>query len=225
MSKQVTRQPGKQSKQERRRDRREEQRRREEERLRSAQRRRTILIGTIAAVLVIAAVSAFFIYLRPHSGSQNATASSSSASANSLYQTVDGVSCDQGEHTDFHVHAHLSLYINGAQAQLPQNIGIAPDQSCIYWLHTHDATGVIHIEAPGKDNFKLGTFFKIWSQQFSQLGYPAQLDSSSDWQVYVNGQPYTGDFRQIKLDAHTLITMAYKTPNVKPDKSYNWNGL
>jgi hypothetical protein len=223
MSKQVTRQSGKPSKQERRRDRREEQRRREEERLRAAQRRRTILIGAVAAVVVIAAVSAFFLYRGSQPGTQ--AAASSNTSASSLYPSVDSVSCDQGEHNDFHVHAHLSLYINGAQVQLPQNIGIASDQSCIYWLHTHDTSGVIHIEAPGQDNYKLGTFFKIWSQRFPQLGFPAQLDSTSDWQVYVNGKPYTGDFRQINLDAHALITMAYKTPNVKPDTVYNWNGL
>jgi hypothetical protein len=223
MSKQVIRQSGKPSKQERRRDRREEQRRREEERLRVAQRRRTILIGAIAAVLVIVGVSAFFLYRGPSSSTQ--AAASNDTTANSLYAAVDGVSCDQGEHTDFHVHAHLSLYINGSQVQVPQSIGIAPDQSCYYWVHTHDTSGVIHIEAPGQDNYKLGTFFKIWSQRFPQLGYPAQLDSISDWQVYVNGKPYTGDFRQITLDAHTLITMAYKTPNVKPDTVYNWNGL
>lgn len=224
MSKQVTRPSGKPSKQERRRDRREEQRRREEERLRAAQRRRTILISAIAAVVVVAAVAAFFLY-RGSSSSAGTRVASNSAPANSLYSTVDGVSCDQGEHTDFHVHAHLSLYINGAQVQVPQAIGIAPDQSCYYWLHTHDTSGVIHIEAPGQDTYKLGTFFKIWSQEFSQLGYPAQLDSTSDWQVYVDGKPYSGDFRQITLGAHTLITMAYKTPNVKPDTVYNWNGL
>lgn len=223
MSKQATRQSNKPTRQGRRRDRREEQRRREEERQRAAQRRRTILIGVIAAVVVIGAIAGFFIY-RGSSGSTSTT-TSSDTSTNSLYASIDNVSCDTGEHNDYHVHAHLSIYINGSPVQVPQGVGIASDQSCFYWLHTHDTSGVIHIESPGQQNFKLGTFFKIWNDRFPQLQYPTQLASTSGWQVYVNGKPYSGDFNQVTLSAHTLITMAYNSPNVKPDTVYSWNGL
>ena len=44
-------------------------------------------------------------------------------------------------------------------------------------------------------------------------------------QAYVDGKPYKGDFHKIPLKAHTLITLAYNSPNVKPDTTYNWNGL
>jgi hypothetical protein len=108
---------------------------------------------------------------------------------------------------------------------IPQNLGIASDQSCLYWLHTHDTSGVIHVEAPNQQVFTLGTFFKEWSEVFPQLQYPVQLSSNDGWKVYVNGKPYTGDFHKIELSAHTLITMAYQSPNAVPDTVYNWGDL
>jgi hypothetical protein len=57
------------------------------------------------------------------------------------------------------------------------------------------------------------------------LGYPSTLDVTTGWQIWINGKPYTGDFRTIPLTSHELITMAYNSPGVKPDTSYSWNGL
>ncbi|HEX4207230.1 MAG TPA: hypothetical protein VHZ51_24135 [Ktedonobacteraceae bacterium] len=102
--------------------------------------------------------------------------SPSNTSANSTYAPLNGISCDSTEQLNYHVHAHLSLYINGHQVQVPQHIGIASDGSCIYWLHTHDTSGVIHIEAPSQRTFVLGTFLQLWSQRFPQLSYPTQLN-------------------------------------------------
>lgn len=144
---------------------------------------------------------------------------------NSAYPPVNSISCDQGEHTEFHIHAHLTMYINGKPSLLPPGVGIAPDLSCFYWLHTHDSSGVIHIEAPKGASFTLNDFLQIWSSHFQSLGFPKELDSSKGWKVYVDGKPYTGDFRSIPLRAHTLITLAYNSPNIKPDTTFNWGGL
>lgn len=224
MSKQSTRQP---TKHERRRDRREEQRRLEEERRKHAARNRTFLwVGTIVVLLVIVGAVIYF-----NSASKSSSAQTLSAPEFAQYPNIDNkVGCDQQEHNDFHVHAHVSIYINGTLATVPANTGIAADQSsgnvtCFYWLHTHDTSGVIHIEAPGQNDFVLGNFLDVWSQEFSQLGYPTQLGSSSGWTAYVNGKPYTGDFRSIPLQAHNLITLAYNSPGVKPDTTYNWGTL
>ncbi len=64
------------------------------------------------------------------------------------YPPVDGISCDQGEHSDYHIHVHVTMYINDQSVTIPAHVGIAPDGSCIYWLHTHDTSGIIHVEAP-----------------------------------------------------------------------------
>ncbi len=207
MSKQSTRQ---QSRQERR---REEQRRHEEERQRAARRKRITTVGLVAVgVLVVVGLVYFVIVQR-----QTPT--------NAAYPPIDNVSCDSLEHSDFHIHAHVTIYIGGNKVPIPAQVGIAPDGSCLYWLHTHSDDGVIHIEAPKGLSITLKNFLDIWEQRFQQLGYPSQLAQSGGWQVYVNGKPFTGDFHTIPLQAHTLITLAYNSPGVQPDINYNWNGL
>src|SRR2546425_4289643 len=130
MSKQVTRRP---TKQDRRQDRREEQARREAERQRAARNRRIVIGSVIAAVVVLDTVITYFIY----SSGQNQNQSSVERIVNAQYPPVDNIYCDQQEQTAFHIHAHLSMYINGQQVPLPKNVSIAPDNSCLYWLHTH----------------------------------------------------------------------------------------
>ena len=213
MSKQITRRP---KKVDRRQERREEQLRREAEQKRAARRQRFTLIGIIvAAVVLVGTIVAYAIY----SSGQPQT----EPIVNPAYQPVGGIYCDQQEQTAFHIHAHLSIFINGQPAPLSQGIGIASDSSCFYWLHTHDTTGVIHIESPAGHSFVLGNFLDEWSStQFSSLNYPSQLDLSG-WTAYLNGKLYQGNYRNIPLLSHNLITIMYNSPNAKPDTFYNWD--
>ena len=221
------------SKQEKRRDRREERRLKREAELRAARRRRILLIGGAVALVVVIAGIAFFSLrgVLANSNQSNASATATTVSVDTTATAIasmppvslSAIQCNSMEQLTYHVHAHVSIYINGQPATVPANVGIMPN--CFYWLHTHQPDGIIHVEAPGPNNFVLGTFFDEWKQKFSQLGYPQQLDQTSGWTAYVNGKPYNGDFRNISLISHTLITLAYNSPNVKPDTEYNWDGL
>ncbi|GCE21338.1 hypothetical protein KDK_51380 [Dictyobacter kobayashii] len=62
-------------------------------------------------------------------------------------------------------------------------------------------------------------------QRFPNLQYPLELDQKTNWQAYVNGKPYSGDFHNIPLEAHTLVTLAYNSPGITPDTTYAWQGL
>jgi hypothetical protein len=213
MSKTSTPRP--QTKQQRRQDRREEQKR--QQAIQSSRRNKQILTGVIVALVVIAVGVGIFYW--------GQSAGANVSSDNAAYPAIDGIPCNTNEQLNYHVHAHLSIYINGQPFQLPTNLGIASDNSCFYWLHTHDSTGVIHIEAPSQQSFALGTFFQEWSTRFPQMTYPTELDSTSGWVAYVDGKPYKGDFHTIPLVAHTLITLAYNSPGIKPDTTYAWQQL
>ena len=220
MSKQTPRRP---TKQDLRRERREEHSRREAERKRQEQRRRVTIISIAAAIVLVAGVIiTYAVYV--NSQSQSQSQSQTRTIVNPSYPPVDNIYCDTQEQLAFHIHAHLSIYINGQALPLPAQIGIASDQSCFYWLHTHDTSGVIHMEAPVNRSFVLSNFLDEWSTVFPTLGYPPQLGQTG-WQAYVDGKLYTGDFHKIPLVAHTLITLAYNSPNAVPDTTYNWNGL
>lgn len=212
MNKQTTRRP---KKLDRRQERREEQLRREAEQKQTARRQRFTLIGIIvAAVVLVGTIAAYAIYRNGQPQTE--------AIVNAAYQPVSGIYCDKQEQTAFHIHAHLSIFINGQSVPLSQGVGIASDSSCFYWLHTHDTTGAIHIEAPAGRSFVVGDFFDEWSStQFSSLNYPSQLDVSG-WTAYLNGKLYQGDYRKIPLLSHDLITIMYNSPNAKPDTFYDW---
>jgi hypothetical protein len=115
--------------------------------------------------------------------------------------TVDGIQCQSSEQVVFHIHAHLAVYVNGSARTVPQGIGIA---SCFYWLHTHTADGVIHIESPVQRTYTLGNFFDIWQQPLTsdQVG-PARGTVIA----YVDGKRFTGNPRDIPLGAHTLVQL------------------
>ncbi len=217
-NKRVTRQSQKMAR------RQEEQQKREAEQRRAKQRRRFAVIGIAAVVVLAIGLTGYFI-ANAHSQNGQGALNIQETPVNPSYPAVDGINCDQLEQTSYHVHAHVSMYINGQLSAVPQGVGIAPDGSCFYWLHTHNPDGIIHIEAPAKTTPTLGNFLDIWDSHFSSLGYPIQLADPTNWKVWVDGKPYTGNFRNIDLQAHELITLAYNSPNVKPDTTYNWGSL
>ena len=132
--------------------------------------------------------------------------------------TVDGIRCGSHEESLFHIHAHLAVVVNGSARDIPQGIGIAPPRdevqtdagpdvaggSCFYWLHTHTADGIIHIESPVQRTFTLGDFFDEWGQPLS----PTQVGPAHGAVIaYLNGTRFGGDPRSIPLTAHALVQL------------------
>lgn len=76
------------------------------------------------------------------------------------------LTCTTDMATKYHIHPELAIVINGTNVPIPNGIGIRP--SCMTSIHTHDAGGVIHVEAPIAKDFVLGDFFAVWNKDFSQ---------------------------------------------------------
>ena len=184
------------------------------ERRKQRQRARLLLWGTLGSTILLLGFVGI-IYFQVN------------AIVNPTHPAINGIPCDtSGMTVKFHIHAHLTIYINGKQAVVPKGIGIPADGSCIYWLHTHTSDGVLHIEAPQQQsNEALDDFLAIWTEGFPKLGYPPQLNLTTGWKVYINGKPFTGALNspvhtEIPLTAHAAITLEYGTNNPPPDKSY-----
>lgn len=133
---------------------------------------------------------------------------------------VDGIPCESQEAVQLHVHSHLSLFVHGKQVQIPALIGMAPSPTggCLYWIHTHDASGLIHVEAgsvsaPQGGPFTLGDFFDIWGMPLSRTQVATFQGPVT---AYVNGALYTGNLADIPLRAHQVITLEVGTPLVPP---------
>jgi hypothetical protein len=135
---------------------------------------------------------------------------------------VDSIRCQTSEQLIFHIHSHLTIFINGTQRQVPAGVGIpgsrtvqspqgpvAGGGSCLYWLHTHAPDGIIHVESPIRRTYTLGNFFDEWGQP---LG-PSMLGPVSGHVVAIyNGKLYHGNPRDIPLNAHAQIQLQVGKP-------------
>ena len=130
-------------------------------------------------------------------------------------QQVAGIACNPEEMTDVHFHAHLSLFVNGKQYQIPSQVGVVPtgrSGACLYAVHTHDASGMIHIESKPR-TYRLGDFFQIWGESLTRnlVGpYHGRVTS------FVNGTAFGADPRNISLTAYQQITLEVGSKTVKP---------
>jgi hypothetical protein len=185
------------------------------ERRRRHIRTRAILWSTIGGSVLLLGLMGF-IYLQIQS----------IITHNTAYPVTNGVACNSGEQSAFHMHVRLSIYINGKQYTVPKGVGIAPDNSCFYWMHTHTSDGIIHIEAPANYNLSLDDFLNIWYKVFPKLSPPPQFNQTG-WKIYQNGKLRTdlvADPLQIEmpLTSHNFITMDFGTNNPPPDKFYTF---
>lgn len=193
--------------------------------------------GSLLVLLLVFGGGGYYLFGRPG----NASGAPQPGGA------IDGIQC-QAEMLNYHIHAALTLYRNGKPVPVPAYIGnpfnpainVGGQNSCLYWLHTHayDAPqGVIHIESPTSNVYNLGQFLDIWRytstwDSQANLGAGLTVDASivtalnaatpQQIHAYVDGKPYTGDYRKITLTKHKLITVELGTPLVPPTTHLAW---
>jgi hypothetical protein len=147
-------------------------------------------------------------------------------SAKTAGQAIDGISCSTGEQTLFHIHTHLTLFVNGQQKQVPAGIGIpgavatqtqtgpfVESGTCFYWLHTHAGDGIIHVESPVKRTYTLGQFFDLWGQP---LGPDQVGPAHGTVTVTVNGKVFQGNPRDVPLGSRENLQVQVGKPLVEP---------
>lgn len=153
-------------------------------------------------------------------------------------QTVDGIPClPTMDEAHYHIHVFLGFVNNGALVALPDGTGmknpgadsggVVNTASCFYYLHTHDASGSIHVEDPSTASrstalHKLGQYLDIWGHSLSGARiytsgarYQGQGDQTISNSTY---SQYSGDPRSIPLYAHEVIWVEYG-PNYVPASS------
>jgi hypothetical protein len=132
-----------------------------------------------------------------------------------------GLVPERAEFLQYHVHAHLDVFFNGERVTVPAGIGIDTtnpavisdaqgvglqrecDKPCISPLHTHATDGVLHTETKTPQPNNLGQFFMEWDVE---LG-PGRVGEYSDVKVYVDGQKFDDDPREIELSDRREIAI------------------
>lgn len=124
-----------------------------------------------------------------------------------------------------HIHQHLDILVNGKAVTVPAGIGIHQVARFISPLHTHDVSGVIHVESDVMRDFTLGQFFDVWGVRLTRDcvgGYCAK--GADALRVFVNGKLLSGDPRNLVLREHQEIAVIYgpATANVSVPSTYRF---
>ena len=120
------------------------------------------------------------------------------------------------EGTKLHFHAHLDLFVSGKRVVVPAGIGIDRNLRFVSQLHTHDRTGVIHIESNTVRKFTLAHFFGVWGVRFRQgcLGGHCSGGGKA-LRVYSNGRLVARP-RELQLSRYQEIVVAFGTASELP---------
>ena len=143
------------------------------------------------------------------------TASPTDPPAATGVPVISGIACDVDEKTTYHVHAHLNIRFEGELQAIADNVGLR--ESCLYWLHTHAAHGVIHVEAPAETTFTLGQFFDVWGEPLSKTQVLGRTIGPGEiLSTFVDRLPYGGDPRGIVLGNLVAIELQIGPAPLEP---------
>jgi hypothetical protein len=149
------------------------------------------------------------------------------------------------EVTTVHVHPYLQISINTgsgiSNVTIPTAVGILDPQitnglagggSCFEPMHTHDSSGIIHIEAASVSNqYTLGAFFQIWQVTYGTVSFNGALrpivfnntdilgyktDSTHTLSLLIDGQNFTGTYGSLDLTHYDYCSAQSTTPPCYP---------
>jgi len=149
---------------------------------------------------------------------------------------VDGITCDPTMSNNYHIHVFIGIVVNGVHYALPYAIGMVSPGApvagfvntahCFYDLHTHDSSGIVHVEDPDPTKapitaslYTLKNVLDVWGitldrSHVGQFLGPVVVMTSG--QVYRGNQNdatvpsstysfYGGDPNSIPLYSHEVI--------------------
>jgi hypothetical protein len=145
-----------------------------------------------------------------------------------------GLTPETHEFVNFHVHAHLDVFVNGRAVTVPAAIGIDIDdpavrrideggvvgyggisppcaKPCISPLHTHFPDGILHTEAKANQSNTLGEFFTEWDVRLDSNCVDDFCGPKTPIAFYVDGEKVSGDPRRIKLEDRREIAIVVGT--------------
>jgi hypothetical protein len=123
-----------------------------------------------------------------------------------------GLPALSSEGTTLHIHQHLDVFVDGREVTVPADVGINPAAGFLSPIHTHDDSGIIHVESPTDRVFTLGQVFDVWGVRFTADclgGYCT--GGGKALRVFVSGKLIPGDPRLLELALHQEIVVTYGT--------------
>jgi hypothetical protein len=116
-----------------------------------------------------------------------------------------------------HHHVWLYVYVDGQQVEVPANIGLSQHDASP--LHTHDTTGLLHVESADL-NFQpvFGQFMDVWGLYMTPTCLGDTCNAGDrQLRVFVNGDQYTGDPMLLPMTDLLTVVVTFGTSDQLPD--------
>lgn len=155
------------------------------------------------------------------------------ATTTRLGAIVRGIQCEPLAQLAYTSYAHLQVYVDGHSRALPGGIGIVDENpvptqhglfygalTCMYWLHTRAADGLVEVQSPIARRYTLGDLFAVWNQPLSKrrvAGARGRVTAT------VNGRRWSASPTLIPLDEHESIQLAVGRP-APASRNFDWVG-
>jgi hypothetical protein len=159
-----------------------------------------------------------------------------------------GLVPETAEFLDYHVHAHLDVFLNGVAQTVPAGLGINTAdpgvhrsvvdgkpayggirppcrQPCISPLHTHDVTGILHTESATAVSNTLGQLFVEWGVQLTSTCVGGYCTPSWRIGIYIDGHLRSGDPRSIALSDQREIAIVIGASPSKIPATADWSKI
>ena len=147
---------------------------------------------SLAALLVL--LYQEYIAESPNSAQSNSTDEPILPLA-STADNPDPIASNCLDHTGLarHDHSNLTIIINGNEHEIPSDLGINTEicnqeGAYMHAVHTHDASGRLHIESNTAIDIPIGVFFDIWGVHFNETGiFDYRVNSTHELIFIVDG--------------------------------------
>lgn len=146
-----------------------------------------------------------------------------------------GIEPDRKEYLAYHIHAHLDLFVNAKAVTVPAALGIEVqdpgvktfkdpgkpteyggieecDEACIAPLHTHDSSGVVHIESPKRADYRLGQFFELWNVRLTPRCVGGYCAPRAPIAVFVDGRRLRSDPADLVFEDGQEVAIVIGSP-------------
>ena len=125
------------------------------------------------------------------------------------------------EGSRLHTHQHLDLYLDGKHVAVPAGIGIGRDAGGRFFspLHTHDRSGILHVESAAVRPYTLGELFRVWGVRLTAtcIGNDCAGNGRAV-RAFVGGVRVPGNPATIPLRRHAEIVLTFGTAGELPKR-------
>jgi hypothetical protein len=135
-----------------------------------------------------------------------------------LRTRLDAIGLPARSGTSLHTHQHLDVFVDGKRVVVPAGIGIG--DGFISPLHTHDASGVLHVESTTIRSYSLAEFFAVWGVRLTRACLADECGRGKV-HLFVDGKP-AADPNRVVLTQHQEIAVAFGQPPKPVPSSYRF---